>query len=125
VQLAAVDPAISEDAVNGWAKDWATKFEREEKQFELGGLMTKLPWECAEKKDTPLDAKEEEGETTGDAASVKVGRKEMHEQREIFEELALTPNEMDAAGIKEYLDCIFLGITEEPRERPLRTCGPR
>ena len=101
LQLSAHDASVSSSTVEGWAQALAAGFEREKQTQIYGELFAKMLQEWL----VPAEEASADGE--------KVGRKEMHEQRQTFEEIVFNRNTTDAAAMKLYLDNLFCGTDED------------
>lgn len=93
------DPSVSE-----WAlKDWVDQLEQEVRHLQVkhehasfySGLVTE--WLAN------LD-----GEAESDESTTNSGRAEMHEQRATWEGYVFTPGNVNADGIRSYLDSLFM-----------------
>jgi hypothetical protein len=110
LQLAENDPSVSNNVIDGWTKALAQGFERQEQQQRFGELFAKLLQEWLKTGDEKMAPGLQ---ASADGTFEKIGRKEMHEQREKFEELVFTPNDTDVAAIEKYLQDLFSGTDDD------------
>ena len=106
------DPSIGEASLREWEADFITYFDTEKAKYEYAELFGRLlsewiasPTSVSEKTLAVSDKGELEMEI--DETFERVGRKEMHEQRAMFESLVFTAKETDSAAIVAYLDDLF------------------
>ncbi|KAF7905705.1 hypothetical protein EAE99_012006 [Botrytis elliptica] len=97
------DPSVSE----GLLKDWQEKLEKEldvhSLKYEYASLYGRLVNEW-------LSASEEK--TASDDEFESIGRKEMHEQRQKWEDYVFNPLETDSAAIESYLTKLFTSTSD-------------
>jgi hypothetical protein len=105
LQLAENDPSVSDSVIDGWTKALAKGFERQEQQQRFGELFAKLLQEWLKTGDEKMAPSLRA--SSSDGTFEKIGRKEMHQQREKFEELIFRPNDTDVAAIEKYLEDLF------------------
>lgn len=92
---AKLDPTIGETIVNEWDTNLMKALHTEKLKFEYAELFGKLLNEWI-------------GSSDRCSADVEiVGRKEMHEQREMFDSHVFTAKETDAVAITAYLEELF------------------
>ncbi|KAK6595862.1 hypothetical protein H4I96_10181 [Botrytis cinerea] len=103
LQQAQHDPSVSE----GLLKDWQEKLEKEldvhSLKYEYASLYGRLVNEW-------LSASEEKTASDGDFESI--GREEMHEQRQKWEDYVFNPLETDTAAIESYLTKLFTSTSD-------------
>ncbi|KAG0593263.1 hypothetical protein KC19_1G316800 [Ceratodon purpureus] len=107
------DPSIGEASLRAWEADFRTYLDTEKAKHEYAELFGRLlrewiasPTSVPEKTAGVSD----EGEMSlisADDTFERVGRKEMHEQRAMFESLVFTAKQTDTAAIVAYLDDLF------------------
>lgn len=95
------DPSIEDTIISEWETKLTQSLEKEKVKFEYAELFGRLltEWVGSAGTKSPGENGEEEFE--------KVGRKEMHEQRSIFESYVFTANDTDATAIEAYLNDLF------------------
>ncbi|KAI5815395.1 hypothetical protein BZA77DRAFT_85994 [Pyronema omphalodes] len=103
LSMSEYDPSISEEVIKGWAQELSKKFEIEDQMQVYGGLFANLLKEWLSS-GQPVSAKDSDWE-----AVEKIGRKEMHDQRAVFEKFVFNSDgfDTDAGKIKSYLDKLF------------------
>lgn len=103
LQQAHHDPSIGSSIISEWESKLTRSLETEKVKFEYAELFGRLLTEWVG------SANEKSAE--GDAVQVdefeKVGRKEMHEQRSVFESHVFTTKDTDTAAIEDYLNDLF------------------
>lgn len=110
LQQAQHDPSIGSSSLNEWESKLTQSLETEKVKFEYAELFGRLLTEWVEgespKKRGGAQAAGENGEAIADEFE-RVGRKEMHEQRSIFESHVFNAKEADTVAIEAYLDDLF------------------
>lgn len=106
---AQLDPSISEAIVGEWESNLKKALDAEKVKFEYAELFGRLLSEWITSS-ASLDQRKtsKDRNATGDEVEVeKVGRKEMHEQRALFDSHVFTAKETDTAAINAYLEELF------------------
>lgn len=91
------DASIGEATLRGWEADFTTYLDQEKVKNEYAELFGRLLTQWI---GSPQKSDEE-------LPFEKVGRKEMHEQRAMFESLVFTAKEIDAVAMTAYLEELF------------------
>lgn len=100
------DPTIANSCLQEWEAKIIQDFEYEEVRLEYAELFGKLLTEWVE------SAEPQSSQLPDSGTFEKVGRKEMHEQRAIFEDKVFTENKVDKDAILSYLDELFTSTKE-------------
>lgn len=101
LQQAQHDPSIGGSIISEWETKLTQSLEKEKVKFEYAELFGRLLTEWVG------SAGEKSSEKNGEDEFEKVGRKEMHEQRSIFESYVFTNNDIDTTAIEAYLNDLF------------------
>ncbi|RPA82678.1 hypothetical protein BJ508DRAFT_82921 [Ascobolus immersus RN42] len=104
------DPSVGTNLLNAFENGLRKTLSMEEKKFEFGDLFGRLLTEwLVNAKHLPPGPVGEDSDTTmsTDEAFETVGRKEMQEQRKLFEEYVFTEKTTDDTAITKYLDNLF------------------
>lgn len=106
LQQARHDPGIGSSSLKEWEDRLTQSLETEKVKFEYAELFGRLLTEWVEGESPKKGAVKKGGEVMADGFE-KVGRKEMHEQRSIFESYVFNTKETDTVAIEAYLDELF------------------
>lgn len=113
LQQARHDPSIGISSLSEWESKLTKIFETEKVKFEYAELFGRLLTEWIGSANVEPSRKTKGAQVVGEGSEVmvdeyeKIGRKEMHEQRSIFESHVFTTKDTDTAAIKTYLDDLF------------------
>jgi hypothetical protein len=97
------DPSVSEDLLREWVAKLEQKLNFLSVRYEHASFYSNLvtEWLCN------LDEAESDKKTSDNSAFEEVGRKEMHEQRAMWESLVFTALDIDPNTVKNYLNTLF------------------
>jgi hypothetical protein len=108
------DPSVPESLLRNWQAQLEHELDVASRKYEYAALFGNLVVEWIQHPNpAPATTTAKGSPTTGDSSIDasdsfdKVGRKEMHEQRKIWEDYAFTERKVDQHKIKAYLDDIF------------------
>lgn len=104
------DASIGEASLREWEADFTTHLDTEKAKYEYAELFGRLlsEWIASPASVSEMTAGvSDEAVLSVDETFERVGRKEMHEQRAMFESLVFTAKETDTAAIVAYLDDLF------------------
>lgn len=126
LQQAQHDPSIGISSLSEWESKLTQSFETEKVKFEYAELFGRLLTEWVGSTNAESPGKRNGAQVVEEGSEVKVdeyekvGRKEMHEQRSIFESHVFTTKDTDTAAIKAYLDELF-SLSKDSKGQLTRT----
>lgn len=103
LQQAQHDPSVSENLLKVWQEQLAKELDIHSLKYEYASLYGRLVNEC-------LSASEDTEKS--DDGYQSVGRKEMHEQRQTWEDYVFKPLETDSTAIDLYLTRLFTSTAD-------------
>jgi hypothetical protein len=107
------DPSVSKSLLQDWQAQLEHEMDVGSRKYEYAALFGNLVIEWIKHPNPAATAAEKDSPNPNNFkvdlsdSFDKIGRKEMHEQRKVWEEYAFTEKKVDQAKIKAYLDDIF------------------
>jgi hypothetical protein len=120
------DPDVGEASLRDWEADFTTFLDTEKSKYEYAELFGRLlrEWIASPtsvlEKTVSVSAEGEMSLLSMDDSFERIGRKEMHEQRAMFESIVFTAKETDTVAIAAYLEELFSSKPAKERLESMR-----
>lgn len=105
VEQARRDPSISSHLLKEWEEKLVNLLDVRSLKYEYASLYGRMVNEWLSGSEDKFDISSDNGSSSSQFENV--GRKEMHDQREIWEEYVFKPLETDTSAINKYLEKLF------------------